>query len=143
MQDSPLTLHHVLWRMEHLFARKEIATKQSGVVHRYTNADLASRARRLAAALVRLGVRRGDRVATFAWNNYRHLESYYAVPCMGAVMHTLNLRLSPEQLSFIANDAEDSVILVDESLVEVLYRFFNYVPSLRPSFSLPHESVAP
>ena len=140
MQDFPLTLHHVLWRMEHLFPHKEIVTRQgAGTVHRYTNADLISRVRRLAAALHRLGVREGDRVATFAWNNYRHLEAYYAVPAMGAVMHTLNLRLSPEQLAFIANDAEDSVMLVDESLVEVMYRFIDDVKSMRRVIVLGDE----
>jgi len=92
MQDFPLTLHHVLWRVERLFARKEIVTLQSGGVHRTTFASLAARTKQLANALKRLGVQQGDRVATLAWNNYRHLEIYYAVPCMGAVLHTLNLR---------------------------------------------------
>src|ERR1043165_401796 len=105
MQDFPLTLHHIVWRMEKLFPQKQIVTKREHGLHRYTYGDLVSRARRLAAALARLGVRQGDRVATLAWNNYRHVELYYAVPCMGAVLHTLNLRLSPEQLAFIANHA--------------------------------------
>ena len=139
MQDFPLTLHHVLWRMERLFPRKEIVTRQSGGIHRYTNADLVSRARRLASALTRLGVREGDRVATFAWNNYRHLEAWYAVPCMGAVLHTLNLRLSPEQLAFIANDAGDSILLVDESLVEVAWRFVDHITTLRRVIVLGDE----
>src|ERR1043165_4303057 len=106
MQDFPLTLHHIVWRMEKLFPQKQIVTKREHGLHRYTYGDLVSRARRLAAALARLGVRQGDRVATLAWNNYRHVELYYAVPCMGAVLHTLNLRLSPEQLAFIANGDE-------------------------------------
>ena len=131
MQDFPLTLHHIVWRMEKLFARKEIVTKREHGLHRYTYADLAARARRLAAALTRLGVERGDRVGTLAWNNYRHVELYYAVPCMGAVLHTLNLRLSPEQLAFIANDAGDSVIVVDESLLPLLEKFRADVRTLK------------
>src|SRR6184192_1107264 len=131
MQDFPLTLHHIVWRMEKLFPRKEIVTKVEGGLHRYTYADLVARARRLAAALARLGVKQGDRVATLAWNNYRHVELYFAVPCMGAVLHTLNLRLSPEQLSFIANDAGDSVIVVDESLLPLLEKFRAEVRTLR------------
>ncbi len=131
MQDFPLTLHHIVWRMEKLFPRKEIVTKVEGGLHRYTYADLVARARRLAAALARLGVKQGDRVATLAWNNYRHVELYFAVPCMGAVLHTLNLRLSPEQLAFIANDAGDSVIVVDESLLPLLETFRADVRTLR------------
>src|SRR5437588_6550810 len=131
MQDFPLTLHHIVWRMEKLFPRKEIVTKVEGGLHRYTYADLVARARRLAAALARLGVKQGDRVATLAWNNYRHVELYFAVPCMGAVMHTLNLRLSPEQLAFIANDAGDSIVFVDESLKPLLDAFVAKVPSIR------------
>jgi fatty-acyl-CoA synthase len=131
MQDFPLTLHHIVWRMEKLFPQKQIVTKRANGLHRYTYRDLAARARRLAAALTRLGVREGDRVATLAWNNYRHVELYYGVPCMGAVLHTLNLRLSPEQLAFIANDAGDSVIVVDDSLLPLLEKFRADVHTLR------------
>src|ERR1043166_5514799 len=131
MQDFPLTLHHIVWRMEKLFPQKQIVTKRERGLHRYTYGDLVPRARRLAAALARLGVRQGDRVATLAWNNYRHVELYYAVPCMGAVLHTLNLRLSPEQLAFIANDAGDSVIVVDDSLLPLLEKFRADVGTLR------------
>jgi fatty-acyl-CoA synthase len=131
MQDFPLTMHHIVWRMERLYARKEVVTKQAAGVHRYTFGDLVARAKRLCNALTRLGVKRGDRVATLAWNNWRHLELYFAVPCMGAVMHTLNLRLSPEQLAFIANDADDSVVFVDESLKPLLDAFADRVPSIR------------
>src|ERR1043166_2723156 len=131
MQDFPITLHHIVWRMEKLFPQKQIVTKRERGLHRYTYADLVARARRLAAARARLGVKQGDRVATLAWNNYRHVELYYAVPCMGAVLHTLNLRLSPEQLAFIANDAGDSVIVVDESLLPLLEKFRADVRTLR------------
>jgi len=131
MQDFPLTLHHILWRIERLFPNKQVVTKRADGVHRYTYGELASRVKQLANALRRLGVKEGDRVATLAWNNYRHLELYYAIPCLGAVLHTLNLRLSPDQLAFIANDAEDSVIFVDESLLPLAQKFVDRVPSVR------------
>ncbi|HEX2122570.1 MAG TPA: long-chain fatty acid--CoA ligase [Thermoanaerobaculia bacterium] len=131
MQDYPLTLHHILWRIERLFPNKSVATKRADGVHRYTYGELAARVKQLANALRRLGVNEGDRVATLAWNNYRHLELYYAVPCMGAVLHTLNLRLSPDQLAYIANDAGDSVIVVDETLLPLLRKFVDRVPSVR------------
>jgi fatty-acyl-CoA synthase len=131
MQDFPLTLHHILWRIEHLFPRKEIVTRTSNGVHRYTYRDLAARVHRIAHVLTQLGVKRGDRVATLAWNNYRHLELYFAIPCAGAVLHMLNLRLSPDQLAYIANDAGDSLILVDESLLPLLAQFRGRLKSLR------------
>ena len=101
MQDYELSIQHVLWRLERLHGKSEVVTKREQGVHRNTYADLVPRVNRLAGALKRLGVKPGDRVATLSWNNYRHLELYYAVPCMGAVLHTLNLRLFPEHLDFV------------------------------------------
>ena len=120
MQDYELTLQHVLWRLERLHGKREVVTRREQGLHRMTNADLVRRVNRLAGALKRLGVKPGDRVATLAFNNYRHLELYYAVPCMGAVLHTLNLRLFPQHLEFIINDAEDKVLFVDQPLVPLL-----------------------
>jgi len=120
MMDYPLTITHILERARRLFSKKEIMTRTAGGLHRYTYGDLYLRACRLANALHTLGVRPGDRVATFAWNTYRHLELYLAVPSSGAVLHTLNIRLFPEQITFIVNHAEDAVIFVDDSLLEAL-----------------------
>src|SRR5438045_1270743 len=108
MQDFPLTLHHILWRIERLFARKEIVTKTADGVHRYTWGELASRVQRLAPAPEQRGVKRGDRVATLAWTTYRHLELYSAIPCFGALFHMLNRRLSFDQLPSTATAAAAS-----------------------------------
>jgi fatty-acyl-CoA synthase len=131
MMDYPLTLQHILWRMETLFNRKQVVTKGEHGVHRYTYGDFLPRVNQLAGTLKRLGIRRGDRVATLAWNNYRHLELYYAVPCMGAVLHTLNLRLFTRDLEFIINDAKDSVLCVDETLLPILHGLIGKIPSVR------------
>ncbi len=120
MQNYPLTLHHIFWRLEKLFGPKEVVTSRENSVHRYTYADLARRVYRLANALHGLGVRPGDRVGTLAWNNYRHLELYYAVPMLGAVLHTLNMRLFPSQLEFVIRDGADRFMFVDACLVPVL-----------------------
>src|SRR6185437_16763154 len=88
------------------------------------------RVHQLAHALEELGVRPGDRVATLAWNNYRHLELYYAIPCMGAVLHTLNLRLFPEQLAFVIEDAGDKVLAVDKSLIPILNKIAGKMPTV-------------
>ena len=95
-------------------------TSDGSSVERASHAELTERVDRLARALQRLGVEQGDRVATFAWNNQRHLELYFAIPCTGAVLHTLNVRLFEEQLTYIVNHAEDKIIFVDKSLVAIL-----------------------
>jgi fatty-acyl-CoA synthase len=130
MQDYELSLQHVLWRVEHLHQKKEVVTKREQGVHRMTNGELVPRINRLAGALKRLGIKPGDRVATLAFNNHRHLELYYAVPCMGAVLHTLNLRLFPQHLEFIVNDAEDKVLFVDQALIPLLKPLMGKIPSV-------------
>jgi fatty-acyl-CoA synthase len=140
MMDFPLTLTHLLERAHRYFARTEIVSRAAdGTLHRYTWGDAYARAGRLAHALERLGVRPGDKVATLAWNHYRHLEAYFAVPMMGAVVHTLNLRLHPSELTFIARHAEDSVILVDRSLLPLLNQFVSNVPTVRHVVVIPDD----
>jgi len=122
MPDFPLTLQHFLWRSTTLFPSKEIVTRRESGRHRYTYTEFGQRVAQLAHALKELGVSPGDRVGTLAWNNYRHLELYFAVPGAGAVLHTLNPRLFPEHLQYVINDAEDRVIFVDASILPVLQR---------------------
>ncbi len=117
MMDWPLVLSHFLDRARKLHYRRGISSRHAGGVHRYTYGDWAVRVDRLAEALSSLGIARGDRVATFAWNNHRHFEAYFAIPCMGAVVHTVNVRLFPEQLAYVINHAGDKVVLVDASLL--------------------------
>ncbi len=142
MQDYELSLQHVLWRIERLHQKKELVTKRDDGVHRTTYGEMVPRINRLAGALKRLGVKPGDRVATLAWNNDRHLELYYAVPCMGAVLHTLNLRLFPQHLEFIINDAEDKVLFVDQSLLPLLKPLLGKIPSVE-TIVLMAEGEAP
>ncbi len=121
MQDFPLTTAHILGRMQRIYADSEVVTlREPGESTRASFAEVAERAERLSAALAELGVGPGDRVGTYAWNTQEHLEAYMAVPTMGAVLHTLNIRLFEEQLVYVANHAEDKVVLVDASLVEPL-----------------------
>jgi fatty-acyl-CoA synthase len=129
MQDDfPLTLHHIRRAMRSSSPDASVVTLTApGTVERATFAEVSTRVDRLARVLDRLGVVQGDRVGTFAWNNQRHFELYFAIPCVGAVLHTLNIRLFEEQLAYIVNHAEDKVIFVDDSLVTVLEK-------LAPSF---------
>lgn len=124
MMDYQLTLPTILRRAENLFGKKEIVSCLPGKsIHRYTYHDFAIRVKKLAVALGRLGINKGDRVATLCWNHYQHLEAYYAVPCMGAVVHPLNLRFSPDELSYIVNHAEDKIIIVDQVLLPLFEKF--------------------
>jgi fatty-acyl-CoA synthase len=120
MMDYPLTLQHFYNRAVRLFPRKEIVTQTDTGLHRYTFAEWGKRTAQLSNALHRAGVKEGDRIATFGWNTYRHLELYFGIPCIGAVLHTLNVRLFAEQLIYIINNAEDSIIFIDGDLVPIL-----------------------
>jgi fatty-acyl-CoA synthase len=118
MMDYPLTITAMLRRTESMLGHKEIVSRRADrSVERSNYATALGRARRLASALETLGVGRGDRVATLCWNHLRHLEAYFGVPCSGAVLHTLNIRLHPDELSYIATHAGDVALIVDQSLV--------------------------
>src|SRR3954452_7416825 len=121
MSSYPLTLVHVFRRAERLFPEKRVATAQGGEIVRTTHREWAERTRRLGGVLDDLGVSAEGRVGTFAWNTARHLELYFAAPCSGRVAHTLNIRLFPEQVTYIVNHAEDEVIFVDRSLTGLLW----------------------
>jgi fatty-acyl-CoA synthase len=118
MMEYQLTLPTILRRAETLFGEKEIVTcLPDKSLHRYNYRDLARRAEKLSVALYQLGIRPGDRVATLCWNHYQHLETYFGVPCMGAIVHPLNVRLSPGDLSYIFHHAGDKIIIVDQVLL--------------------------
>jgi fatty-acyl-CoA synthase len=137
MQDDfPLTLHHIRRRMTACSPEAKVLTlAEPGRVESADFAAVSERIDRLARVLSeRLGVEQGQRIATFAWNNQRHFELYFAIPCIGAVLHTLNVRLFAEQLTYIVNHAEDRVIFVDDSLVPVLEQ-------LAPSFETVEHYV--
>jgi fatty-acyl-CoA synthase len=138
MMEFPLSLTHFLDRAERFFPHGEIVTRLAdGSLHRHTYGDFARRTRRLASALTKLGVQKGDRVATLGWNHYRHLETYFAAPCMGATLHTLNLRLHPDEIGYIARHAEDKVVIVDASLFPLFTKFRAHVPSIRHVIVVP------
>ena len=122
--DFPLTLSALLRRGETLLPGKEIVSRlSSDELHRTNYAEVAERVRRLAVGLRGLGLRRGDRVATLCWNHFRHLEAYFGVPAAGGVVHTLNPRLHPDELAYIASHAGDRILFADESLMPVVESF--------------------
>ena len=151
MQKDDLVLTGILERALTLYPRSQIVTRTPEGVHRESYEELGERVSRLANALIDLGVRPGDRVGSFAWNTWRHLELYFAAPCMGAVLHTLNIRLHPEQVAWIANHAEDRVVFVDASLMPVFQHIAPHLKSVehvivmgdgeRPDDALDYEEL--
>lgn len=127
MMGYPLTLTHILDRAPRYYPYREVVSRLDDGVHRYTYGDFHRRVRKLMGALAELGVEPGDRVGTFGFNSYRHLELYFGVPCAGAVLHTLNIRLFPDQLTYVVNHAEDRFIFVDRALVP-------HLETLAPTF---------
>jgi fatty-acyl-CoA synthase len=131
MQDYPLTMPHIFRRAEKLFGSKKIVTATATGLERTNYATWVERTRRLAGVLDGLGVTDDGRVGTFAWNTSRHLELYFGAPCSGRVLHTLNIRLFPEQLVYVINHAEDEVIFVDRSLFGTLWPVADRLESVR------------
>ena len=124
MPHIPLSVNDLLERAGRLFPEAQIISRMPDKSYvRRTNADLYRRARQLAGALLNAGLRKGDRVATLCWNHYAHLECYFGIPAAGGVMHTLNLRLSPEEIAWIANHARDRFLVVDDVLLPLLEKF--------------------
>ncbi len=122
--DFPLTTCRVLARAERYFGHVEVLSRRPDrSLHRTTYAEVVRRARRLSSALLRLGVRPGDRVATLCWNHHQHLECYLGVPAAGAVLHTLNLRLHPDDLAYVVQHAQDRFLVVDDVLLSLLQAF--------------------
>jgi fatty-acyl-CoA synthase len=149
MMDFPLSLTHLLRHGSRVYADSTCVTFRGEHSTTKTYREIEKNAARLANALRRLGITDGDRVGTFAWNNDTHLEAYFAVPCMGAVIHTLNIRLFPDQLAYVINHAKDRVILVDASIAPLLGRVASEIPNVEHFIvigdgdisSLPQEKV--
>ena len=130
MQDAQLTISSLLRHGETVFAQSRVRTFEGDAVREATYAEVAGRAARLAGALSRLGVEQGDRVGTFLWNTQEHLEAYLAVPSMGAVLHTLNLRLFPEQLAYVIDHGQDKVVVVDATVLPLLAAVADRIPTV-------------
>ncbi len=147
MMDVPLQIKTLLWRAERLYGNKEVIERSSRGFASFSFAELGRRARKLSNVLTDLGVKPGDRVGTLAGNTGEHLVAYFGVPCMGAVLHTINTRLSDEQIAFIIADADDSILLVSEAQLPVLQRLNDQLASVRAvvllDADLPADSGLP
>jgi 3-(methylthio)propionyl---CoA ligase len=144
MMDTPLLITEIMRFAERNFAAREVVSVTlDNPRHRTTWGEIFRRARKLANALQAAGVRPGDRIATLAWNDYRHLELYYAVSCMGAVLHTVNPRLFPEQLEFIINHAADKLLFVDPTLLPALAPLQGKIPTVERTIVMTSAQAMP
>ena len=144
MMHAPLTITSIMRHADRVNAASEVVSVTAeNPRHRCTLADVFRRARQLANALTRAGVKPGDRIATLAWNDYRHLELYYAVSCIGAVLHTLNPRLYPEQIVYIANHAGDRMLFADLTLMPLVEKLRSQLPKVERVFVLGNDSYEP
>ncbi|MBT2688912.1 long-chain fatty acid--CoA ligase [Bacillus sp. ISL-47] len=149
MMQTPLTMTQMIKRAEQYFPKKMVVSRTSSGIKRFTYKEIAERTRKLAESLQKLGVDKGDKVGTLAWNHHRHLEAYFAIPCSGAVLHTINIRLSPQHISYIINHAEDKVLLIDPDIVPLIEKVKDELKSVKAYIimtddkELPETSLSP
>ncbi|MGV3487457.1 MAG: long-chain fatty acid--CoA ligase [Tuberibacillus sp.] len=143
MMETALTLNKMLERAEKYFPKKQIVSRTASGIFRYGYREMGERTRRLSSVLARLGVKKGDRVGTLAWNDHRHLEAYFAIPSMGAVLHTINIRLSPEHIVYIINHAEDKVLLIDQDFLPLIDAVKDQLKTVHNFILLTDDKVLP
>lgn len=144
MMQTPLLLNDFFKRAESYFSSKKIISRTSATkVHCLTYGEWAKRTRRLADALTKLGMEKGTKIGSFAWNQHRHLEAYFAVPCSGAVLHMVNIRLSDEHLIYIINHAEDEILLIDVDLVPIIERIAPELKTVKHYIIMTDEAELP
>jgi fatty-acyl-CoA synthase len=143
MMDYQLTVRSMLERAEKYYPKKVVVSRTLSGLERISYQQIAQRVRRLASSLEKLGVQKGDRVGTLAWNHHRHLEAYFAIPSMGAVLHTINIRLSAEHLIYIINHAEDKVLLIDEDLLPIVEKIHDQLPTVKAFIVMGSQEEVP
>ena len=144
MMDRPLMISSLIDHAARFHGDTEIVSREPDrSFHRYTYLDAQRRAKQLAKALIRLGVERGDRIATMAWNTHRHFELYYGISGIGAVMHTINPRLFHDQIRYMANHAEDKILFLDTSFVSTVEKLVPELGTIRHYVILAPRSMMP
>lgn len=143
MMNTQLTLASMIKHTEKYFPKKEVVSRTLSGTHTFTYKESVTRMRLLSSALEKLGIKKGDRVGTFAWNHHRHLEAYFAVPSMGAVLHTINIRLSEEHILYIINHAEDKVLLIDVDLLPLIEKIHDQIETVQAFVVMTDEATLP
>ncbi|WP_338749424.1 long-chain fatty acid--CoA ligase [Bacillus sp. FJAT-52991] len=143
MMNVPLTVGSLLERAEKYFPKKTVVSRTHSGIQRFTYKEIGERTRRLMSAIKKLGLQTGERAGTMAWNHHRHLETYFAIPGMHAVLHTINIRLSPEHIVYIINHAEDQVLFIDEDLVPLVEKIADQIPTVKAFIIMTDQAELP
>ncbi|MEN1966795.1 long-chain fatty acid--CoA ligase [Lentibacillus sp. N15] len=143
MMQTPLLVGPMLEHAEKFFAKKQVISQTHDKIHTLTYADIGKRTRQLMSVLDELGIQKGDRVGTLAWNHHRHLEIYFAAPGTGAVLHTINIRLSPEHIVHIINHAEDKILFIDEDILPLVEKIQNHLKTVEAFVVMTDKSDLP
>src|SRR5690625_1390085 len=141
--NHPLIVGAMMEHAEMFFPKKEVISQTHDKIHRFTYKEIGKRTRRLMSALHQLGINKGDKVGTLAWNTHRHLEVYFAAPGIGAVLHTINIRLSPEHIIYIINHAEDQVIFVDEDILPLVDKLQDHLKTVKAFIVMTDKEELP
>ncbi|MBW8854853.1 MAG: AMP-binding protein, partial [Bradyrhizobium sp.] len=144
MQDWPLLCHRIIEHAAKIHGKQEVVTRSvEGPIHRTTYADIHKRALKVSQMLERDGIKLGDRVATIAWNTWRHLEVWYGIMGIGAICHTVNPRLFPEQIAWIINHAQDRIVMTDITFIPVLEKIADKLTSVERYVVLTDKAHMP
>lgn len=143
MMQVPLSVGSLLEHAEKFFPKKEVISQTHDILHRLNYKEIGKRTRRLMSIMDELGIRNGDRVGTLAWNHHRHLEIYFAAPGMGAVLHTINIRLSPEDIIYIINHAEDKILFIDEDILPLIEHIHSHLTTVEAFIVMTDKAELP
>ncbi|MFC7372980.1 long-chain fatty acid--CoA ligase [Fictibacillus iocasae] len=143
MMNVPLRVTMMLEHAERYFPKKYVTSRTMSGIRRFTYREIGERTRRLSSALVKLGVQKGDKVGTLAWNHHRHLEAYFGIPGAEAVLHTINIRLSPEHIAYIINHAEDKILLIDQDILPLVEVLKDHIPNVEAFVLMTDDDKLP
>ncbi|WP_110113823.1 long-chain fatty acid--CoA ligase [Bacillus sp. CGMCC 1.16541] len=143
MMNVQLTVPSMMERAEKFFKKKQVISRGTKGINRLSYEQIAARTRRLSSMLHALGVKRGEKVGTFAWNHHRHLEAYFAIPGIGAVLHTINIRLEPQQIAYVINHAKDKILLVDDCFLPLFEKIESHLPHVKAYIIMTDEPNLP
>jgi fatty-acyl-CoA synthase len=143
MMNVPFRVTSMLEHAERYFAKKEVTSRTMSGIRKFSYQEIGERTRRLSSALKRLGVLKGERIGTLAWNHHRHLEAYFAIPGVEAVLHTINIRLSPQHIAYIINHADDQILMIDQDILPLVEHLKDHIPNVKAFILMTDEDELP
>ncbi|MFD1358944.1 long-chain fatty acid--CoA ligase [Fictibacillus halophilus] len=143
MMNVPFRVTSMLEHAERYFAKKEVTSRTMSGIRKFSYREIGERTRRLSSSLKRLGVQKGERIGTLAWNHHRHLEAYFAIPGVEAVLHTINIRLSPQHIAYIINHADDQILLIDQDILPLVEHIKDHIPNVKAFILMTDEDELP